>query len=545
MCVPLSQMDTDRQEALFKAMACPDFYPHAVRHVTQEETHISKVFLTGGDVYKIKKAVDLGFLDFSSLARRRRYCELEVTLNRRLTHQVYLGVIPITYADNRFHLAGPGRVVEFAVRMRQLPEACSLASLLEQDRITAQQIETLAVTMTDFYARQRRISPEQAAASWKNVRAACEENFKKTKWAEGGPLDAELYQAVRAATFAFLTRRKALFNDRSESGKIYDGHGDLRSSHIYYTGPHRIQVIDCIEFNARLRHIDIASDLAFLAMDLDFRGAPGLGATLLDGYIRQTRDWQAYALMPFYKCYRAMVRCKVNCIRLAANHGGGSDRITIQRRANRYLAFANRYAEHFTRPTVWVLGGLPGAGKSVLAGILSQKLMLPSLRTDVIRKRLFGQITREPTAACRAYELYSPAAHRLTYDELLRQARNALSQTNSIILDATFSHPEDRRQVLRMTNELRCRAVFVECTAPDDVLKARLAQREGAPSVSDARPRHFAMLKQRYVPMDELGPALRCQVDTTRPIHDCVHAILAWDYRASLSGWCREKHGGP
>ena len=210
MCVPLSQMDTDRQEALFKAMACPDFYPHAVRHVTQEETHISKVFLTGGDVYKIKKAVDLGFLDFSSLARRRRYCELEVTLNRRLTHQVYLGVIPITYADNRFHLSGSGRVVEFAVRMRQLPEARSLASLLEQDRITAQQIETLAVTMTDFYARQRQISPEKAAASWKNVRAACEENFKKTKWAEGGPLDAELYQAVRAATFSFLTRRQAM-----------------------------------------------------------------------------------------------------------------------------------------------------------------------------------------------------------------------------------------------------------------------------------------------------------------------------------------------
>lgn len=529
-----AHMDNHRQEALFRAMACPDFYPHPVRYVRQKDTHISKVFLTGEYVYKIKKPVNLGFLDFSSLAMRHRYCELEVTLNRRLANQVYLGVIPITYSDNRYSLSGSGPEVEFAVHMRQLPDACSLAALLEQDRITTEQIETLASILTDFYMQQGSVPRELAAASWKNIKASCAENFSQTRWAVGNPLDAELYRAIRLATVSFLTRRKALFDNRSESGKIYHGHGDLRCGHIYYTGKNRIQVIDCIEFNSRLRNIDIASDLAFLTMDLDFKGAPGLGSALLDIYVRKTRDWQICALMPFYKCYRAMVRCKVNCFRMKENFGGPNDPGALHRRANRYLAYAHTYAEQFDRPIIWVLCGLPAAGKSSIAGILSKQLMITTLRSDVIRKQLFGQIQKEQTAPRLEQDVYSPEADRLTYAELLRLARKALERKESIILDATFSKPEYRRRVLQLANELRCRAVFVECTAPDKVLKARLLQREGTASVSDARHDHFEMLKQRYVPMDEIDQRLRLQINTTRPIHDCAHAILAWDYRISF-----------
>jgi aminoglycoside phosphotransferase family enzyme/predicted kinase len=534
-------MDTQRQESLFEAMSWPDFYPHPVRYVTQKDTHISKVFLTGDYVYKIKKAVDLGFLDFSSLAKRHRYCKREVALNRRLTHRVYLGVIPITWADGRFSLSGSGRVVEFVVRMRQLPEACSLATLIEQDQISVEQIQTLASILTDFYVQQGSVSRELAAASWENVKSFCAENFRQTRGAVGNPLSPQLYRAVRSATDSFLTRRKTVFDSRSEGGKIYHGHGDLRSSHIYYTGPNLIQVIDCIEFNSRLRHIDIASDLAFLTMDLDFRGIPGLGAILLDVYVRQSGDWQIYTLLPFYKCYRAMVRCKVNCIRMKENHCGGEDLTALLHRATRYLALAHWYAAHFARPTVWVLCGLPGAGKSSIARILSEKLDLTILRSDVIRKQLNGRTAKEQTAANLAHDIYSPVAHRRTYGELMRRARNALQQQNSVILDATFSHPDDRRQVLRMADDFRSRAVFVECTAPDNVLLARLGQREGRPSVSDARRHHFAMLKQRYVPMDKLDPALRLQVDTTRPINDCLHAMLAWDYKTSLKLVAKEK----
>jgi aminoglycoside phosphotransferase family enzyme/predicted kinase len=539
------QMERQRQASLFAAMSRLDFYPHPVRYVTQKDTHISKVFLTGDYVYKIKKAVDLGFLDFSSLAKRHRCCKREVTLNRRLTRRVYLGVIPITWADGRFSLSGSGREVEFAVRMRQLPEACSLAALIEQNQVTVEQIETLASILTEFYVRQGSVSRELAADSRGNVKAFCQENFRQTQGAVGRPLNAQYYQAVRSATDSFLTRRKTVFKSRSDGGKICHGHGDLRTSHIYYTGPDRIQVIDCIEFNSRLRHIDIASDLAFLIMDLDFRGVPGLGSALLDVYVRQTGDWQVYALLPFYKCYRAMVRCKVNCIRMKANHCGGEDLTALHRRAGRYLALAHRYAEHFERPTVWVLCGLPGSGKSSIARILSKKLDLTTLRSDVIRKQLFGPAAKDQNAARLEHDIYSTAAHRRTYGELMRRARSALQQKNSVILDATFSHADYRRQVLQLADDFRSRAVFIECTAPDNVLQARLRQREGRPSVSDARQHHLAMLKQRYVPTDKLDPRLRLQVDTTQPINSCLHAMLSWDYKTSLGSVVKAKTAIP
>ena len=358
-------------------MSKPDFYTHAVQHVVQKDTHISKVFLTGDTVYKIKKHVNLGFLDFSSLAKRRRYCELEVALNRRLTDHVYLDVVPIRASGDRFRLSGSGTIVEYAVRMRQLPDTRCMSFLLKQDRINTEQIKALAVLLTDFYTQQQGVPPKQAAASWKNIKYACEENFRQTRWAVGELLNADQYQSICCATRNFLAQRKALFTIRSQSAKICDGHGDLRCGHIYYlsTGSNSIQIIDCIEFNPRLRCIDIASDLAFLAMDLELKGAPELSSTLLEQYAGKTKDWQVYAMMPFYKCYRAMVRCKVTCIRLKEKGRTGQDPIALQHKANRYLTLAHSYVEHFDRPTIWVLCGLPGTGKSTIARILSQTLL--------------------------------------------------------------------------------------------------------------------------------------------------------------------------
>ncbi len=527
-------MDNPCQEALFRAMSKPEFYPHPVRYVAQKETHISKVFLTGDQVYKIKKKIDLGFLDFSNLAKRRRYCELEVALNRRLTDHVYLDVMPITAEGRGFCLGGSGDAVEFAVHMRQLPDACSLASLLKKDRVDIEQVEALALKLTDFYERQGSVAPEPAAAAWKNIKYACEENFRQTQWAAGDPLNSKRYHTVRSATRSFLTHRKALFDARIEAGKICDGHGDLRCGHVYYAEDDTIQVIDCIEFNTRLRYIDIASDLAFLAMDLDFRGYPQLGAALVDAYARKTGDWQIFALLPFYKCYRAMVRSKVNCIRLKENGHGGCNPRTLGRRADRYLSLAHGYAVHFRRPTIWVLCGLPAAGKSTIARVLSQAMATTVLRSDVSRKQLF-QSTKKEMLTGFDQGNYNPAAHRLTYHKLLQLARDALDQENSIILDATFSHPEQRRQLLQLAADRQARAVFVECTAPDHVLKARLLRREGLPSASDARRHHFDMLKQRYLPMDEVDQTLRLRVDTSQPIHDCIDAIMSWDHMAALT----------
>jgi aminoglycoside phosphotransferase family enzyme/predicted kinase len=526
-------MDAAYQQMLFEAMSSPDFYPHPVQSVTQKETHISKVFLTGEVVYKIKKAVNLGFLDFSSVSKRRLCCEREVSLNRRLSEGVYFGVVPITYDGGRFHLSGSGEAIEYAVHMRQLPDHRLLAERIQQGRVTAAQIEALAHRLTGFFERLGGIEPEMAAASRDHVRSACEENFRQIISASGDWLKPGRGRAVMSATRFFLDHRKALFDARSESGKIYNGHGDLRSDHIYFEGSGRYQIIDCIEFNPHLRHIDIASDLAFLAMDLDARGVSVLGDDILNVYVRRTGDSQVYALMPFYKCYRAMVRCKVNCIRSNESMIGKRVRMDARDRAAMYLALAHRYAQQFARPTLWVLCGLPGSGKSTLARLLSKTLFLDVLRSDLIRKRHFAQDRTTSAGTGFGQGLYTPEAHRLTYGKMLHRARAVLQRNESIILDATFSEPDHRRQAMDLAGELDCRIIFAECTASPRLLKTRLAQRRGRRSVSDARLRHYELLRQRYVPPDEIGPYRRCRVNTAQPIHDCIEAMLSWDYTSA------------
>lgn len=521
-------MDSAYQESLFEAMSSPDFYPHAVQSVTQKETHISKVFLTGELVYKIKKAVNLGFLDFSTVSKRQRCCEKEVSLNRRLAEGVYLGVTPITHSGGRFRLSGSGLAIEYAVRMRQLPDHRSLAARIQQGQVTVAQIEALAHRLTDFFERQGSTTPEMAAACRSHMRSACEENFRQTRSHTGDVLNSDQYRSVRSATRFFLDHQNALFEARRDSGKIYDGHGDLRTGHIYFDDSGTCQIIDCIEFNSRLRHIDIASDLAFLAMDLDARGASMLGDALLKVYVRRTRDWQAYAMMPFCKCYRAMVRCKVNCIRLKENTISKNALMDARDRAAMYLALADRYARQFARPTLWVLCGLPATGKSTLARMLSETLLIDALRSDVIRKQHLRQRPQSHADTGFEQDLYSPQAHRLTYTRMLLMARAALEQNQSVIVDATFSEPDYRREAIDLARQLDCHILFAECTAPAHLIKSRLAQREGRASASDARLDHYDLLSRRYTPPDEIEPTLRVRVDTTRPIHDCIQALLSW-----------------
>jgi aminoglycoside phosphotransferase family enzyme/predicted kinase len=527
-------MGTPAQETLFSAMASPDFYPHPVRSVTCKETHISKVFLTGETVYKVKKAVDLGFLDFSTLAKRRHCCEQEVALNHRLTDGIYREVVAIRRAHGGFSLSGCGDVVEYAVCMRQLSDQDSLAARLLRDEVSVEHIEMLAHRLIDFYRRQGPVPPDLAAAARENVRSASEENFRQIRWAVGDLLDSNRYHAVVSATRSFLTSRKLLFRNRSDNGRIRDGHGDLRAGHIYYGRPGPFQIIDCIEFNPRLRRIDIASDLAFLAMDLDVRGARTLAAALMEIYARETRDFQVYAVLPFYMGYRAMVRCKVSCIRLKELDPGLEASAYARDRALRYLAHAHSYTQHCARPALWVLCGPPAAGKSTLARALSRTLLVKVWRSDVVRKQRDEVLSAADVEFAAGADLYSESMHRRTYAKLLGLARTALIDGETVVLDATFSDPDQRRRAIRLAGEAGARIVFAECTAPLDELKTRLARREDGRSTSDARLRHLDKLLRRYVPPDEVDPSLRLRVETTRPIDDSLHTLLSHDFRAAF-----------
>jgi hypothetical protein len=229
-----------------------------------------------------------------------------------------------------------------------------------------------------------------------------------------------------------------------------------------------------------------------------------------------------------------MVRCKVNCIRLQQSTISNNASTKARDRAAMYLALADQYAQQFARPTLWVLCGLPGAGKSTLARTLSEALLIDVLRSDVIRKQRVRQHLQSRTGTGSEQGLYSSEAHRLTYTNMLHMARAALEQNHSVIVDATFSKPDDRREAIDLAGRLDCRILFVECTAPAHIIKSRLAQREGSASASDARLQHYDVLNRRYIPPDEIEPTRRVRVDTTRPICDCIQGLLAWHCAGAL-----------
>ncbi|MBW2171961.1 MAG: AAA family ATPase [Deltaproteobacteria bacterium] len=517
-----------RQAKIFKAMSQPEFYPHHVRAVQQRETHISKVFLTGDYAYKVKKPVSLGFLDFATLRNRRHFCLRELSLNRRLTSNVYLDVLPITWQDGKYYLAGPGSPIEYTLKMRQLSADRSMLRLLHKGKINTEALQALAGVLSRFHAQAPTGGHINTFGEWEAVWANCEENFQQTEGFVAKILPERTYQIIRAATRSFLRRWRDLFQNRVEMGRIRDCHGDLRTGHIYFVDG--IQVIDCIEFNERFRYSDIASDLAFLAMDLDHEGYSDVSQNLLAAYVQHTKDQNVFVLLDFYKCYRAFVRVKVNCLRL---HEGGlstSEYDRILEDTYRYMELAYRYAVQFTRPTLWVMSGLPASGKSVIAEEIAKAFGIRVFRSDVIRKELFGV---EPTAEVDvAFEegIYSRTATSLTYGKLLLLTQEEIEKGCSVILDATYSSRRHRSEVLRLARDMDVNLIFVECVCHEDLIKERLRERETVPSISDARLPHIREIKTAFEPLDEVPDEMHIVVDTGKPLEENMGQILSQDY---------------
>jgi aminoglycoside phosphotransferase family enzyme/predicted kinase len=518
-------MNAQLQAEIFQAMARPDFYPHHVSTIEQRETHISKVFLTGEYAYKIKKPVYLEFLDFTTLGKRKHYCQQEVILNRRLTRGIYLDVVPITRENGKYHLAGPGETVEYAVKMRQLPEKLSMRQLLHRGKLDKDCIQELARVLTRFYHESSTGDSINKIGAWPTIWTNTEENFSQTEQFAGSLLDQHMFQIIRAATRSFLTRRKPLFDRRVERGKIRDCHGDLRTGHIYFSDD--IQIIDCIEFNDRFRYADITSDLAFLTMDLDFEGYPQVARHLINSFLDYTKDEEMLVLLDFYKCYRAFVRAKINCISLQGQDTATGRQRKLLRETRRYLNLAYRYAVQFTRPTVWVVCGLPAAGKTVTAKMMAKMLSLGILHTDVVRKKLFNLPLNETQDLPFEEGIYSKESTALVYGKLLMLAQEEIEKGRSIILDGTFSRRHQRDEALRLARDMDANIVFVECKASNQTIKKRLSIRDASSTISDARLHHLKQLRARFEAIKELPDEMHIRLNTEIPREEGFRQILA------------------
>ncbi|MCS3629620.1 hypothetical protein GGP55_000189 [Salinibacter ruber] len=483
------------------ALSAPAAYPHDPDRIDFEQTHISLVALVPPRVYKIKKPVSLKYLDFSTLERRRHFCEQEVRLNRRLAPDTYEGVVPIVDTDDGLRVDGApdaGPVVEVAVAMRYLDPDQFLEARLARGAATAAEIDRVARTLCAFY-ESRPSTPEVAEAGRiDRLRAVTEGNFAEAEGHVGHLLSRPAHEALRFYADRFYDQHAARLHRRRAGGCIVEGHGDLRLEHVHLTDD-RVAIFDCVEFNDEFRHLDVANDVAFLAMDLDRKGHPGLARRFVDRMAEGLDDPGLHAVIPFYKSQRAQVRGKVHGLRAAAEEISAAEQDRSRAQARHYYQLALHYAVAGAEPLVVVVMGRPGTGKSTQAEAVARALGWPHLASDRIRKTHAGIPLHERPDAATRKRLYADRTTEATYATLRTRALERARRHQSTVLDATFSREAQRDRLRAALRAADVPYVFVEVTAGDAALKKRLRERSAEDATaSDARATDFEMLTDRY-----------------------------------------------
>ncbi len=527
--------DLPRPPDLLTFLGDPGSYPHSPPGVELVQTHASYVAIAPPFVYKVKKPLDLGFLDFSTLEKRRHFCELEVQLNRRLCADIYEGVIPISLRNGALVLGEGEEIVDYAVKMQRLSDGDFLHQRLARGELGRTDLERIADRLQKFY-RAQASSPEVAA--WgriERLKVSTDENFRQTEALLGSSLSRPAWEAIRYYTDRFYQQNTRLLNRRRAEGHVLDCHGDLHLEHVHLT-PARVCIYDCIEFNERLRCIDVASDIAFLAMDLERHGRHDLAGYLVHRMAEALDDPELLQLIDFYKCYRAFVRGKVECIRAAEPEVPVAQQAASREQAQRYFQLALQYALAGGAPLVLIVMGRVGTGKSTQARALADALGWEALSSDRIRKESFGLPLYERAEEAMRARLYAEEASERTYAALQRSAVESARRGAGTVLDATFSRRAYRDALRAVLRENRLRYCFIELECATDVVAERLRRREeGEPQISDARLPEVGMLNARYEAPDALEETYHFTADSSLPAEETTTEILQHLIRFDLA----------
>jgi aminoglycoside phosphotransferase family enzyme/predicted kinase len=513
----------------------PALYPHPVQTIEHVQTHISHIFLTGSKAYKLKKPVNLGFLDFSTLESRVYFCQEELRLNRRLAPELYLQVLGLVREGDAFRLkplSEAGSILlEPVLQMEQMDRARQMDLLLAQGEVERRHIRELAGILAGFYAKAARGREVANFGRPAQVRFNVEENFKQTASYQEVSVAPARWRAIRDYSLAFLAEQQDLLAARVRQGFIVDGHGDLHSGNINLPVDDQAIIFDCIEFNRRFRYQDVACDLAFLAMDLDYHGRQDLSAALVDEYQAASGDHGLASLINFYKCYRAVVRAKVYGFEFDDPGVAPEQKFTDVDKAREYFRLAAEYAGLAGMPEppyfMICLMGLMGTGKSYLAGKLSERLGWLNLNSDVVRKRSAGLGVAERSYDDWGRGLYDPKTTQATYDALYRAAEGRLAIGDNIIVDASFRSDGERRRFREMAQNQGARALFVDVWADRQVVMKRLLERQAKEgSISDGR---LALYDQQAAAWESLSPEIgrqSLQVDGGAPEAVKIQVVL-------------------
>lgn len=506
---------------LIAALSDTTAYPECTRGITVVQTQMSVVFMTDQYAYKIKKPINLGYVDYTQLEYRKHFCGREVELNRRLCPAVYLGVVAITANGDRFIVEGLGTAVEYAVKMRRLPDNMLLDKLLKQNKVTAEMMGRLAVRLSDFHQSAATGEEIVKFGTPEAIARNTEENFHQTeKYAEA--ISTRQFAEISHYTRHFIEQNGQLLAKRQSEGRIRDCHGDLHAQHVCFCQD--LCIFDCIEFNDRFRYSDTAAEVAFLAMDLEHSGRADLARHFVTAYAAESEDDDLVALLNFYKCYRAYVRGKVNCFKLDDPYVSETDRQEALSTAQGYFELATAYT--LTKLPLIIMVGFVGSGKTTVAQELSGRLGAVYLSSDITRKRLAGIPLTEHRHRQLGDGLYSAEFTRRTYDALYQEATDALAAGYPVILDAAFLKAHERVTAQQIAAHAGADFYTLECRTDADLIQSRLEKRLEQVTVSDGCWEIFLKQQEWFEPPDISAPGY-LMVDTSKPLAHNVRRIMA------------------
>lgn len=513
------------EPVLAGALLQPDCYPHPVTPVRLIETHISWVLLTGTWAYKIKKPVNLGFLDFTTLASRQRYCEAELRLNRRLTPGIYDSVVEIRGTPEHPRIDGAGPLLEYAVRMREFPQEALASEMLARQAFTARHVDLLAQGIAAFHQSAARAGSDSPFGTLDAVREPALENVETLQ----GVLEDEGSRASLRTLRGFTEREYALrretFMARREAGFVRECHGDLHLRNIVVIDGRPV-AFDCIEFDDRLRWIDVMSEVAFMAMDLEDRGRRDLAWRFLNVYLESTGDYGGIAVLRFYLVYRALVRAKVHALRARQPRIASGERLRLEAAAQAYITLAARCAAPAT-PALLITHGVSGSGKTTATQTLLGSIGAVRVRSDIERKRLSGLTALARSRSAPGGGIYTGEFTAVTYERLLSLARSILEAGHTALVDAAFLRRAERDAFRALAATLRVPFLILAFGAPEGVLRERVTQRFGGGT--DASEADVAVLERQLEFQEPIGrdeEAVAMRIDTAMPPEPAAWARL-------------------
>jgi hypothetical protein len=491
-------------------------YSHPVREIRLLETHISWVLLTGDYAYKIKKPVNLGFLDFSTLGMRGHYCEEELRLNRRLAPELYLEVVTVRGTPAAPHIGGEGPLLDYAVKMREFPQEALASRMLERGTFGAAEVDALAALVAAFHEGAAAAGPLDRLGAPETIIAAALQNFDQIVPRLQLARNKEAAQVLRVWTEREGEARRGEFAVRKRAGRVRECHGDLHLGNIVVTGGRPLP-FDCIEFNDELRWIDVLSEVAFVVMDLHDRRRPDLAWRFLNRYLEASGDYEGLAVLRYYLVYRALVRAKVHLIRSQQPGLLKSDKSRLQTAFHGYLRLASQLSTA-GGIALLITHGLSGSGKTTATQALIEHIGAVRVRSDVERKRLHGLGPLARSGSGRDSGIYTPAATEATYERLTAAAEMTISAGYPAVVDAAFLKHAERSRFHEIARRRGVPFIVLDFDAPEKLLRERVAQRAAAGL--DASEADLSILERQIESRERLVPEERVaaiSVDTRGP----------------------------